>query len=52
MGDRYELSIECPNCHSTIKCYYAESSGIDKTQCGICGKKYKIIMDFKLREIK
>jgi len=52
MGDRYEIRLKCPNCEKLICCYYAESSGIDTTRCGNCGKKFKIVMDFKLVEEK
>lgn len=50
MGDRYEMPLECPNCGKLIWCYYAESSGVDKTQCENCGKEFKIVMEFKLVE--
>jgi len=52
MGDRYELSFKCPICDHDIWCYYAESSGIDKVRCEDCKKEFKIVMNFKLREIQ
>ena len=52
MGNRYELSIECPNCHRMVRCYYAESSGMNKARCDYCGKEFEIVMVFKLVEEK
>jgi len=52
MGGRFEWMDKCPNCGSSIRCYYAESSGITEVKCSFCKKRYEIIMDFKFKEIQ
>lgn len=50
MGDRYYLTLECPGCHGKLDIYYAESCGFTKEKCS-CGRYFRIVMDFSLREI-
>jgi len=52
MGDRYTWLEPCLACGYKMECYYGESCGATDVKCDSCGKKYKIIMDFKLVEIK
>lgn len=51
MNNNYTLTVECPNCTTQIWFHYRgeESTGIT---CSFCRRKFKIVMDFKLMEIK
>ena len=51
MGDRYEWIDKCPNCEHSLRCYFAESCGINEVKCSFCKKRYEIIINFKLKEI-
>ncbi len=59
MGDRYYIKLDCAYCGKENPkskndrfwedgyLYYAESSGFTTFKCDYCGRKNKIIMDFK-----
>ena len=49
---KYRLTVECPNCTSQIWFSYTRSDELMEITCSFCKKKFRIVMDFKLIEIK
>jgi len=52
MGDRYVLSMDCPNCSfHDDEIYYAPSCEITTWVCHNCHHEFDIIETFELKEI-
>jgi hypothetical protein len=52
MGDRWVLSMDCPNCnYHDGEIYYAPTCGFTTWRCPNCKRNFEIVEAFKLIEI-
>jgi len=52
MGNTYTWTEPCPNCGCPLKCYYDYAFNLTDVKCWECGKRYDMVLTFKLREKK